>query len=198
MPTTLPVEYHPEFLSKPEADVLFAHCQSLAWQQNEIKMLGKTMPVPRMECMYGEEGASYLYSGSVILEAHPWTPELLYVCDRITIKTGFEFDIVIGNRYRNGQDSIGWHSDDESSMGYRPAMPAAGCANASISLGACRKFSVKSKVKESKATHFWLEHGSLLLMLPGCQEGYVHQLPKDNNCFSERINLTFRPFGRLK
>ncbi|MCC5636366.1 alpha-ketoglutarate-dependent dioxygenase AlkB [Nostoc sp. CHAB 5844] len=206
MPTTLPVEYHPEFLSKPEADVLFAHCKSLAWQQNEtavlssretrprdclIKMLGKTIPVPRLECMYGKEGAAYVYSGSVNLEAHPWTPELLYVCDRITIKTGFEFDIVIGNRYRNGQDSIGWHSDDESSMGYRPAI-------ASISLGACRKFSVKSKIKGSKATHFWLEHGSLLLMLPGCQEGYIHQLPKDDKCLCEQINLTFRPYGRLK
>lgn len=165
--------------------------QGFVWQQNKIRMLGKPLQVPRLECMYGEPGASYLYSNSVTLEAHPWTNELLYVCDRITVKTGFAFDIVIGNRYRTGLDSIGWHSDDEPSMGYHPAI-------ASISLGGCRKFSIKPKVKGSKSTHFWLEHGSLLLMLPGCQEGYVHQLPKDNNCFIERINLTFRPYGRLK
>lgn len=182
---TLPLEYYPGFLHSSEADALFTHCKDLAWQQNEINIF-KTVPVPRLECMYGKAGASYLYSNSVSLEAHPWTKELLELRLRITAFCNHKFDIVIGNQYRNGQDSIGWHSDDEPSMGYRPAI-------ASISLGACRKFSVKPKTKGSKATHFWLEHGSLLLMLPGCQEGYVHQLPKDNNCFRERINLTFRP-----
>ncbi|MEH2034054.1 MAG: alpha-ketoglutarate-dependent dioxygenase AlkB [Nostoc sp.] len=188
---TLPVEYYPGFLHSSESEDLYNHCKTLAWQQNEIKMLGKPLQVPRLECMYGKSGASYLYSNSVNLDAHPWTPELLSLRDRITAFCDHEFDIVIGNRYRNGQDSIGWHSDDEPSMGYRPAI-------ASISLGACRKFSIKPKAKGSKATHFWLEHGSLLLMLPGCQEGYVHQLPKDDKCFLERINLTFRPYGRLK
>lgn len=191
MSTTLPVEYHSGFLSKLEADALLSHCKCLVWQQNQIKMLGKPMQVPRLECMYGVAGAKYLYSGSVNLEARPWTDELLSLRDRITQKFGYEFDIVIGNLYRNGKDSIGWHSDDEPSMGLKPAI-------ASISLGTCRKFSVKSKIKGSKATHFWLEHGSLLLMLPGCQQGYVHQLPKDDRCFGERINLTFRPYGRLK
>lgn len=189
--STLPVEYHPGFLHIAEAEAIYAHCKALQWQQNEIRMLGKPLQVPRLECMYGKDGASYLYSGSVNLKAHPWTPELLSLRDHITAFCGHEFDIVIGNRYRNGQDSIGWHDDDEPSMGYRPAI-------ASISLGGCRKFSIKPKAKGSKATHFWLEHGSLLLMLPGCQESYVHQLPKDNNCFLERINLTFRPYGRLK
>ncbi len=189
--STLPVEYYPGFLHGTEAEVLYAHCKALQWQQNEIKMLGKPLQVSRLECMYGKSGASYLYSNSVTLDALPWTPELLSLRDRITAFCNHEFDIVIGNRYRTGLDSIGWHSDDEPSMGYRPAI-------ASISLGACRKFSIKPKGKGNKATHFWLEHGSLLLMLPGCQEGYAHQLPKDNNCFLERINLTFRPYGRLK
>lgn len=108
IPTTLPVEYHPGFLSKSQADALLSHCKSLAWQQNEIKMLGKDLPVPRLECMYGKVGASYLYSGSVNLEALPWTSELLELRDRITSFCCHEFDIVIGNRYRNGQDSIGW------------------------------------------------------------------------------------------
>ena len=188
---TLPIEYYPGFLHGSEANALLTHCITLHWQQNEIRMLGKPLPVPRLECMYGQPGASYLYSNSVTLDAHPWTYELISLRDRITAFSGHEFDIVIGNRYRNGQDSIGWHSDDEPSMGYL-------CAIASISLGACRKFSIKPKIKGSKATYFWLEHGSLLLMLPGCQEGYVHQLPKDDKCFIERINLTFRPYGRLK
>jgi alkylated DNA repair dioxygenase AlkB len=184
----LPVSYHPKFLTEDQADVLLRDCKTLAWQQNQIHILGRPIQVPRLECMYGVEGAAYHY-GSVNLEARPWTPELLQLRHRITTSYGFEFDIVVGNFYRNGQDSIGWHSDDEPSMGCSPAI-------ASITLGACRKFSIKPKTKGAKATHFWLEHGSLFLMLPGCQQEYVHQLPKDGKCFTERINLTFRPYRR--
>ncbi|WP_242056169.1 hypothetical protein [Nostoc flagelliforme] len=64
---TLPVNYYPEFLNKEEADELYQHCQELQWKQNQIRMLGKTMPVPRLECIYGDEGCDYLYSKSVLL-----------------------------------------------------------------------------------------------------------------------------------
>ncbi|WP_445632630.1 hypothetical protein NSTC745_04178 [Nostoc sp. DSM 114161] len=64
----LPVTYYPEFLSKQEADELYQHCQELQWQQNQIRMVGKTMPVPRLECIYGDEGCDYLYSKSVLLK----------------------------------------------------------------------------------------------------------------------------------
>jgi alkylated DNA repair dioxygenase AlkB len=160
----LPVKYIPDFLPSSEADALFTHCKALAWQQNQIRMLGKVLPVPRLECMYGIDYASYLYSGSVDLKARPWTPALLEVRDFLATFSQIDFDVVIGNYYRNGRDSIGWHADNEPSMGYRPAL-------ASISLGATRRFSVKPKEKGSKATHYYLEHGSLLLMLPGCQSG---------------------------
>jgi hypothetical protein len=68
---TLPVNYYPEFLNKEEADELYQHCQELQWQQNTIRMLGKTMPVPRLECIYGDEGCDYLYSKSVLLKPLP-------------------------------------------------------------------------------------------------------------------------------
>lgn len=187
--TTLPIQLHENFLSRAEADALLSHCEKLAWQQNQIRMLGKQIPVPRLECMYGKDGAGYVYSGSVELRACPWTKELLELRDHITDTCGYEFDTVIGNLYRDGNDSIGWHADNHPSMGLRPAI-------ASISLGATRKFSIKSSEKGSTATHYWLEHGSLLLMLPGCQSGYVHQLSKDTRCTTQRINLTFRPYRR--
>jgi alkylated DNA repair dioxygenase AlkB len=188
VPTTLPVQLHENFLSSAEADALLIHCEKLAWQQNEIRMHRLQIPVPRLECMYGSEKASYMYSGSVELKSRPWTRELLHLRDRITDLCGYQFDTVIGNLYRDGNDSIGWHADNHFSMGNRPAI-------ASISLGATRKFSIKSSEKGATPTHYWLEHGSLLLMLPGCQSGYVHQLPKDPKCATQRINLTFRPYG---
>ncbi|WP_225912320.1 alpha-ketoglutarate-dependent dioxygenase AlkB family protein [Nostoc flagelliforme] len=180
----LPANYYPEFLNKEEADELYQHCQQLQWQQNQIRMLGKTMPVPRLECIYGDEGCDYLYSKSVLLKPLPWTDALAKLRDRITATTDYNFRIVIGNQYRSGQDSIGWHNDSESSMGLNPAI-------ASISLGSVRKFQIKPI--GGKPTDFWLEHGSLLVMLPGCQSTHLHQVPKTNKVVSTRINLTFRP-----
>ena len=154
--TVLPVSYYPDFFTLAEADELYQHCQELQWQQNTIRMLGKTMPVPRLECIYGDEGCDYLYSKSVLLKPLPWTLSLAQLRDRITAATGYSFRIVIGNQYRRGQDSIGWHNDSEASMGLNPAI-------ASISLGSVRKFQIKPI--GGKPTDFWLEHGSLLV---GC------------------------------
>jgi alkylated DNA repair dioxygenase AlkB len=167
----VPVNYYPNFLSKEEADELYQHCQELQWQQNQIRMLGKT-------------GCDYLYSKSVLLKPLPWTSLLAQLRDRITAATGYNFRIVIGNQYRSGSDSIGWHNDSEASMGFNPAI-------ASISLGSMRKFQIKPI--GGKSTDFWLEHGSLLVMHPGCQSTHLHQVPKTNKVVSTRINLTFRP-----
>ncbi|QIR37220.1 alpha-ketoglutarate-dependent dioxygenase AlkB [Tolypothrix sp. PCC 7910] len=180
----LPVTYYPEFLSQEEAGVLYQHCLKLQWQQNQIKMVGKTLLVPRLEYIYGDEGCEYLYSKSVLLKPLPWTEALAELRNRITALTGYKFNIVIGNQYRSGQDSIGWHADNESSMGVNPAI-------ASVSLGAERKFQIKPI--GGKPTDFWLEHGSLLLMHPGCQSTHLHQVPKTKKLVSTRINLTFRP-----
>lgn len=180
-----PVEYIPDFLTKAEADELYSHCLTLSWQQNNITLMGKTMPVPRLECMYGDAECDYLYSKSVLLKPLPWTTELLKLRCNIELQTTYQFNIVIANRYRNGQDSIGYHADKEPSMGVSPAI-------ASVTLGATRKFQLRSN-RGGKPTDFWLEHGSLLLMKPGCQQEWVHQVPKTSKPIGERINLTFRP-----
>jgi alkylated DNA repair dioxygenase AlkB len=187
----LPITYYPDFLSLELANSLYQHCLKLEWQQNQIRMVGKTMPVPRLECLYGDKGCDYLYSNSVFLKPLCWTEALSSLRDSITGLTGYKFRIVIGNQYRTGQDSIGWHSDNEPSMGLSPAMPAAGVAIASVSLGSVRKFQIKPR--NGKPTDFWLEHGSLLVMHPGCQSTHLHQVPKTNKVVNTRINLTFRP-----
>ncbi|WP_242053865.1 hypothetical protein [Nostoc sp. FACHB-888] len=82
--TVLPVSYYLGFLTKQEANELYQHCQELQWQQNQIRMLGKTMPVLRLECIYGDEGCDYLYSKSVLLKPLPWTEALSLLRDKIT------------------------------------------------------------------------------------------------------------------
>lgn len=180
----LPITYYPDFLGTEAANELYQHCLKLEWQQNQIRMAGKTMPVPRLECIYGDVGCDYLYSNSVFLKPITWTEKLAYLRDRITALTGYKFRIVIGNQYRTGTDSISWHSDNEPSMGFNPAI-------VSVSLGSCRKFQIKAI--GGKPTDFWLEQGSLLVMHPGCQSTHLHQVPKTNKVVGTRINLTFRP-----
>src|SRR3712207_5634551 len=116
-----PVDFYPDFLSSQEADRLFEHSQQLHWEQNQIRMLGKWLPVPRLEAIYGDEGCDYLYSGSVLLQPLPWTESLQWLREKVEAHTRYCFNIVIGNRYRDGKDSIGWHADKEPTMGKEPA-----------------------------------------------------------------------------
>ena len=121
----LPITYYPDFLSLEQANELYQHCLKLEWQQNQIRMLGKTIPVPRLECIYGDAGCDYLYSNSVFLKPLTWTDNLANLRDRITALTGYKFRIVIGNQYRTGTDSIGWHADNEPSDLILQSLPLA-------------------------------------------------------------------------
>jgi alkylated DNA repair dioxygenase AlkB len=181
-----PIDYYPNFLNKEEADEIFNYCVgAIAWKQNQIRMIGKQIDLPRLEAMYGDKGCDYIYSGSVHLSPLPWTSELLALKQKVEDYSKHLFNIVIGNYYRSGADYIGWHSDNEPSMGVNPAI-------ASISLGIERKFQMREKPK-GEIHSFWLKHGSLLLMRPGCQSKWAHQLPKSASACGQRINLTFRP-----
>jgi alkylated DNA repair dioxygenase AlkB len=149
-------------------------------------MWGKLLPVPRLEALFGDRPFTYIYSDSVQHQAQPWPDFLKILRDRITTTTGYTFQVALGNFYRHGQDSNGYHADDEPELGHRPAI-------ASISLGATRTFRLKRKGKHQTSVGIELTHGSLLLMLPGCQEEWVHTIPKTKKEVGPRINWTFRP-----
>ncbi len=182
-----PYLYIPDFLNKFEASSLFQSCKLLNWQQYKTRKLGFSVPNPRLECLIGSKNANYEYNG-IKLFAEPWTDELYDIASRIVEHTGYKFQYCIGNMYRDGDDSIGWHADNDSSMGLNPAI-------ASLSLGQMRLFQIKSNQKEAKIQQIWLEHGSLLIMHPGMQSTHVHRIPKVTKGWcGERINLTFRPW----
>lgn len=179
------VEFFPRWLPLWDADRLFEASRQLHWQQNQIRMFGKYLQLPRLEAMHGDAGCSYYYSNSVLLEPKPWCDSLSWLRDRVEEKTGYSFQVVIGNYYRDGSDHIGWHADQGKEMGQLPAI-------ASVSLGATRKFSVKHKVS-GELQHFELEHGALILMHSGCQQTCIHRIAKTSKPVAERINWTFRP-----
>lgn len=175
--------YH-EFFNVEESARLFARLESeIVWQQDQIRMFGKQMLIPRLNAWYGDADKSYTYSG-IHLKPHPWNEDLLWIKDRIEKETGLTFTSVLLNLYRSGNDSMGWHADDEPELGPNPNI-------ASVSFGASRMFQMRHVSKKIR-TKIPLDNGSLLLMQGSTQHYWQHQIPKTSKVLDSRINLTFR------
>ena len=178
--------FDPAFLPGAEADALLAGLTAeVAWEQRAIRMFGQQLPQPRLTAWYGDPAARYTYSG-LTWEPRPWTPALHALRQRLEAATRTRFNSVLLNRYRDGRDSMGWHSDDEPELGPAPAI-------ASLSLGATRRFRLRPRAGLAHAPFgLDLPHGSLLLMRGPTQHHWQHALPKTARPVGERLNLTFR------
>lgn len=176
------------WLSEVEADGLLTDLgESIPWEIHRIHMFGREVDSPRLSCWIGDAGAGYTYSRTRF-EPHPWTPLLASLRVRVEVACGARFNSVLANLYRDGRDSMGWHSDDEAELGVRPVI-------ASLSLGAARSFRFRPRAvapgrREVRALE--LSHGSLLRMGGDTQKLYQHGLPKVSAAIGARINLTFR------
>jgi alkylated DNA repair dioxygenase AlkB len=172
--------YDRGFLTTSEADVCFAHLRdTVPWKQE-----GRPPRMfPRLTAWYANPGVTYSYSG-VTHQAVPWTPELLDIKRRAEAVAGTTWNSLLLNFYRDGQDSIGFHADDEPELGTNPVI-------GSISLGAVRRFVLKHPASGEK-TEFDLAHGSLLVMGGTSQHHWRHGVPKTRKPVGPRINLTFR------
>lgn len=178
------LRYYQHFVSPQLADKIFQQLHDqLNWREETLMIVGKQVTSPRLVCWYGDPGAVYRYSG-VTHTPLPWVPVLRQIKEQIDQLSGFEFNSVLGNLYRNGQDSMGWHADKEKQLGINPVI-------ASLSLGAERLFKLRHR-KNNQAVDINLEHGSLLIMSGSLQHHWRHCLPKTRSCRTPRINLTFR------
>ena len=179
----LEVEVHRGFLV--DADEQFpALLEETPWSRDAIVVFGQERPIPRMEAWYGDPGRSYTYSGRR-LEPLQWTPRLAELRDRCAAAVGEAFDSVLVNRYRNGDDAVGWHSDDEPELGHHPVI-------ASLSLGATRRFRLRRRDDHHDPVTLDLEHGDLLVMRGTTQELWEHCLTRTARPVGERVNRTFR------
>lgn len=177
--------YLEKFFDKDQSTKLFNALKSdIQWQQQEIKMFGKLIQMPRLTAWYGDAGVNYTYSG-LKNEPNKWTKELNFIKNRIEEKLGYKFNSVLLNLYRDGNDSMGWHKDDEKELGQNPVI-------CSISFGESRIF--KFKHEKNKKLNFDLElkDGSILLMKGETQHHWYHSIPKTKKVVKPRINLTFR------
>ena len=151
-------------------------------------MFGRVVDSPRLSAWIGDADATYRYSGTRFVP-HPWSPSLQVLRDRVAEACGARFNSVLANLYRNGDDAMGLHSDDEPELGAQPII-------ASVSLGAERRFRFRQRVsrgmRASPPVGLTLAHGSLLHMAGGTQHHYQHDLPRSAAVVGPRINLTFR------
>jgi alkylated DNA repair dioxygenase AlkB len=179
------VIYIPNFYSIKAADQYFKHLKSsIHWQQDDITLFGKTFKQPRLTALYAQNTVPYTYS-NIIMTPHPFTSELMSIKKDIEMIANHHFTTVLLNLYRNGNDSNGWHADNEKELGKNPVI-------ASVSFGAPRIFHFKHTFYKDEKYRLVLEHGSLLLMLGEMQHFWLHQLPKTKKQIGERINLTYR------
>lgn len=172
-------------LAAPDGQLLGQLIAEIPWRREDVVMWGRRIPQPRLTAWYGDPGASYAYSG-IELAPLPWTPILLDIKSRIEEAVGAIFNSVLLNFYRDHQDSIGFHSDNEPELGKQPVI-------ASLSLGAARTFVLKHKtLKNVEPVRLRLASGSLLLMRGDTQRCWRHGVPKESRPCGPRINLTFR------
>ena len=157
--------------------------QNIPWKNDEVVVFGKRIVTKRKTAWYGDSNYVYIYSNT-IKQALPWTRELVSLKQIIENVSNTKFNSCLLNLYHNGNEGMGWHSDDENSIEDNSTI-------ASVSLGAERKFSFKHK-QSNKTISVLLEHGSLLLMKDATQKNWLHSLPKSSKITLPRINLTFR------
>jgi len=176
--------YDPHFYSCVEATRLYARLrEELEWRQDQIQIYGRSVSIPRLQAFIAEPGLQYTYSG-LTLEGVGFPAVLAAIQIAISQRLGVHFNAVLANLYRDGSDTMGWHSDDEAELGPDPII-------ASLTLGAERSL----KFRPKGGGNSWgieLQHGSLLLMGSGVQDRWQHSVPKRARCRDGRINLTFR------
>jgi alkylated DNA repair dioxygenase AlkB len=179
------IRYYPGFFEPETAERYFqALLREVAFEQQTLFVFGKHHPEPRLTAWYGDEGASYSYSGTTRYPK-PWTPLLLEIKQCVETVAGVCYNSLLLNQYRDGKDSVSWHSDAEESLGHTPSI-------ASVSFGAVRSFQLRHRQDKRLRHKLDLAHGSLLLMQGPTQHYWHHQVPKTSRAVGPRINLTFR------
>lgn len=155
------------------------------WRQEDVRIYGKVYQQPRLVALYADKGKTYDYSG-ISLNPLPWTDLLREIKRRVEDCTDVRFNAVFLNLYRDHNDSMGFHSDDERELGKNPAI-------ASVTFGATRIFKLKHKfLKELPPVKIPLEAGTVLLMKGQTQHFWKHGIDKQREPCGPRVNLTFR------
>jgi alkylated DNA repair dioxygenase AlkB len=179
----LKIRIEDNFFNQIDSDELLTKLISkLPWESMVIKMFGRDTTIPRLQCWIGDEGCNYKYSGKK-LNRQNWTKDLTMIREKIYKEVKIDFNSVLVNYYRDGKDSMGWHSDDEKELGHNPTI-------ASISFGSERDLVFKNKISKETLSIAQV-HGCLILIDGKTQKNWQHSIKKTRKVIGPRINLTF-------
>ncbi|HMV99693.1 MAG TPA: alpha-ketoglutarate-dependent dioxygenase AlkB [Acidobacteriota bacterium] len=179
------LQFYPEAFTQPEATAYFdSLLEFIAWEQRQISFFGQLVNQPRLVAWYGDPDAVYTYSNTTF-EPLPWIAPLIEIKRRVETVADVTFNSVLCNLYRDGSDSMGFHSDDEPELRAVPVI-------ASVSFGATRTLRFHHKKRSDLKYSLELTHGSLLVMQGTTQQFWKHGIPKTSKPVGPRINLTFR------
>ena len=172
-------------LGAPKQEILTRLTVEIPWRQEAITLFGRTHAQPRLICWMGDPGYVYRYSG-MVHKPQPWHPLVSNLRARVEELADAHFNGVLLNYYRDGNDSMGFHADDEPELGARPVI-------ASLSFGAGRLLKLRHRQDCALPTQkLSLQDGSLLVMRGNSQRDWKHAIPKMRRIMEPRINLTFR------
>ncbi|CAF1058647.1 unnamed protein product [Adineta ricciae] len=190
------LQWCPDFINKEETNSLFDHLmKELNFEHTQITMYGKPIHLPRLQSWFADEGivVKELFQKQ---KQHVWTSPMQMLKAQLEKQLNVKFDYCLVNLYRDGNDYINFHADNEAKD-----------IIASITLGATRKFLVRHlrcfgknltrKRKqltnpEKKDYEFSLTNGSLIVMSGATQQYWKHSVPKEKHVKTPRLNLTFR------
>ncbi|XP_074660737.1 alpha-ketoglutarate-dependent dioxygenase alkB homolog 3-like isoform X1 [Tubulanus polymorphus] len=181
-----------DFFKSDQADWMFEQLlDELPWKQRSHRFQSEKYLEPRLTAWYGE--LPYTYSGTTLQPNPEWSPALQVIKQQLEERTGYTFNSMLANLYRDGHDSIDWHSDDEKSLGPAPVI-------ASLSFGDSRNFELRKKPPTAEnGDYTYMEHvrvpvthGCLIIMEGATQADWQHRVPKEYHDRDPRINLTFR------
>lgn len=193
------IHYYGDFFDQHKADkyynILEHNLVYNSAEDSKVKIFGKEYEISRKQVAYGDTGVHYEFAGTTV-EAKSWNDQTDIVCrviknikkhvEMITMK---KFNFCLINRYKDGDDKIGFHSDDETHLGNDVNI-------AGVSFGACRDVSFIPTnflpQKMPKNITFQLDHGSLFVIRQPTNTFWKHSIPKRTNITTPRISLTFR------
>lgn len=179
------IEYHPGLFDAHQSEILLQKfINETPWKQKIVSMYDKQVVTPRLTAWYADAG-THDYTSLRRSEPLPWTKELLMIKNRVEAIAGVTFNSVLLNYYRDGNDSVAWHSDNEKALGTHPVI-------GSVSFGQVRSFDIRSKKDHRDKYSIRLENGALMIMKGNLQVDWEHRIAKSIRPMNPRINLTFR------
>ena len=145
---------------------------------------------------------TYFYTDKMF-QAEPLTPLIKEIKERVEEITGYDFDIVLAQRYQDGSTDLGWHSDlaqkwdAENNRAIREKGTKPESVVVSVNFGATRDFAfTNTKTGTPMPANqrvLRLGNGDVLIMMEGTNANYRHSILRaDPNDVGLRINLTFR------